>query len=132
MQKRKCEQCNITRAEDAFSGPRGKLCKKCRKANTKRSAHASHIWKTYELSIEDYEEMAKNGCNACGGERNYNLHVDHDHSVVEALGIRASVRGVLCKRCNQALRLVRSSRPVLQGLKDYLERYEYHQEEILK
>lgn len=119
--KRPCSQCNIKREPDKFVGTRGRLCVICRKKNAKLSARARHLQATYNITLEEYDELVKHGCQACGGARPYNYPVDHDHSLVEAFGVRASVRGVLCKRCNKALRDVRDDQSVLRGLITYLQ-----------
>lgn len=77
----------------------------------------------YGISPEEYEAMliAQGGvCAACGGDRRYNLHVDHDHAIERARCVRAAVRGLLCKRCNALLRDCRDDPTVLDRLAAYL------------
>ena len=71
--------------------------------------------KKYNLTLEEYEEFAKNGCNVCGAETgsssDRNLHVDHDHKCcpgTESCG--NCVRGVVCNRCNTAIGLYESGK----------------------
>jgi hypothetical protein len=69
----------------------------------------------YKITLEKYEEMAKNGCEVCG-ENPYEhkiLHLDHDHNCcpVNYIDGKAEnfstcglcVRGVLCNKCNAAV-----------------------------
>ena len=70
----------------------------------------------YKLTIEQYEDMAKNGCHICGKEAlpYKSLHVDHDHKccpvdykakgrggTIRTCGL--CVRGILCDSCNMAV-----------------------------
>lgn len=71
----------------------------------------------YQLTIEQYEEMAKNGCHICGKAATpyKNLHVDHDHKCCPVIYKRKGsktgtirtcglcVRGILCDSCNMAV-----------------------------
>lgn len=54
--------------------------------------------KGYGLTVEQFNEMAKNGCQICGAgpTTKKRLHVDHDH-------VTGKVRGVLCDPCNRGL-----------------------------
>ena len=56
-----------------------------------------HLRKKYGLSLEEYNNLIKNGCEICG--TNINLHIDHDHS----LKGDGHYRGVLCINCNGGL-----------------------------
>lgn len=122
-QRRLCPgPCGKRRDEAKFTGPRSK-CATCRRDATRRSARKTHLWKTYEITVEEYDRMLKNQggvCAICKGGRSYNLAVDHDHSLVDKLGMRASVRGLLCKRCNKFLRDIRDNRVILYDGIDYL------------
>lgn len=78
---------------------RWRICRACGKTRParKRPSHLSAL----ELTYEQYVEI--NGgerCGICGAERKPSgkrLHRDHDHR-------RAVPRGILCFRCNAALR----------------------------
>lgn len=64
---------------------------------------------TYNLTVEQWKEFAKDGCNVCSatsssGLVERKLHVDHDHACCP--GIKSCgkcVRGVVCNRCNSAI-----------------------------
>lgn len=78
---------------------------------------------TYGITNDDYNALlAKQGgtCAICNEKRAYFLHVDHDHSVADK---RASVRGLLCKRCNKLLAQVGDSRNLLKAAAYYLMRW---------
>ena len=60
----------------------------------------------YDLTREQYEEMAKNGCHICGAEKlkHKELHVDHDHKHCDSSkSCGLCVRGILCDACNMAV-----------------------------
>lgn len=59
-------------------------------------------------------------CAGCGQTRKYRLNVDHDHKVEKERGSRASVRGLLCRRCNKLLRDCRDNPDLLRALVRYL------------
>lgn len=80
--------------------------------------------KNYDISLEEYEAIlaAQGGvCGGCRQPRSYNLQVDHDHAVERERGVRASIRGLLCRRCNKVARDVRDSVAALLGLAAFLE-----------
>lgn len=64
--------------------------------------------KTYNITLSEWETLAKDGCNICGAETgstsDRNLHVDHDHRCCKGLkSCGLCVRGVVCNKCNTAL-----------------------------
>lgn len=73
----------------------------------------AHLKRRFSLSMEEYEQMAKDGCEICGKQEiSYKkLHVDHDHKccnpprnnkgqIAYHNTCGKCVRGVLCDRCN--------------------------------
>lgn len=75
-----------------------------------------HLRRRFKLTVEQYEEMAKNGCEVCGIQPlpHKKLHVDHDHKCcppkLDKNGYRTAVnscglcvRGIVCDKCNQAI-----------------------------
>jgi Recombination endonuclease VII len=42
-------------------------------------------------------------------------HIDHDHET-------GKFRGVICRRCNQVLGMVKDSQKILRGLKNFLKK----------
>lgn len=70
---------------------------------------AARLVRTYGITITEYEEIkdAQNGtCFICTRAKGLSrpLQVDHDHAL-EAQGVpmRATIRGLLCGRCNNRL-----------------------------
>jgi hypothetical protein len=75
----------------------------------------NHLKRVFKMSVEDYEKLAKNGCEICGemGKKHKILHVDHDHKCcpVEYVNGHAQnyktcglcIRGAVCNRCNAAI-----------------------------
>lgn len=122
--RKRCEgPCGRNRPLTSYVSEKGRICAVCRKKRTRAAARAAHLLKTYQITQEEYDRIiaAQDGvCAGCGGPRAYNLAVDHDHSLAEKVGIRASIRGALCKRCNKVLRDVRDSVDILLGLILYL------------
>jgi hypothetical protein len=92
-------------------------------AGSRRTSRALRLRQTYGITVAEADAIleVQGGKCVCGGLRGYHLHVDHDHAVEARSGVRASVRGRLCKRCNGVLRDVRDSPATLRALADYLE-----------
>jgi 5-methylcytosine-specific restriction endonuclease McrA len=89
------------------------------KPETKARNRANLLFKTYGITVEEYERMLENQKHCCAGcgthqlELKQRLHVDHDHET----GV---VRGLLCGNCNRALGLVKDNPKTLQSLINYL------------
>lgn len=79
----------------------------------------------YGITEAEYKALlgAQGGvCAICKGKRSYNLDVDHDHTLEKLLGVRSSIRGLLCKQCNRRiLRAVRDSIELLESAIRYLQ-----------
>lgn len=59
------------------------------------------VEQNYNITAEQYLEMAKNGCQMSGCGSFEKLHVDHDHSCCSGkTSCGKCVRGVLCERHN--------------------------------
>ena len=62
-----------------------------------------HLMRTYKMTMEEFDEMAKNGCWICGAESSgvKRLHVEHDHNCCGPLkSCGKCVRGIVCNKCN--------------------------------
>lgn len=120
---RKCARCGLGRNPSRYVGIRGRICDTCRKGKSSESARNRRLVEVYEITPEEWELillLTGHACGACRQKRSYRLNVDHDHKVERERGMRASIRGPLCRRCNKALRDLRDSIPVLEGLIAYL------------
>src|SRR5215204_4121210 len=98
-----------------YSGTsRRNLCKKCygiqrkERGNTpenKRRIHAIQIKNRYGVTVEEYETLLKlqsGKCAICEDTDNDNLCVDHNHTTNQ-------VRGLLCRKCNNAIGLTKEN-----------------------
>lgn len=113
--RRKCEGCGKNRQLRFFRGKRGTVCVTCQRKRRRNYSRDTRLMETYGITGEEYEALleAQGGvCAICGGKRPYNLDVDHDHAVEQALvnqgvppieAVRRSIRGLLCKVCNRHL-----------------------------
>lgn len=110
-----CTGCFLSKPlEDFHKHRRGALgrherCRDCR-------SHAERF-RMYGISRDEYEALARNGCQICGikeepdGRR---LAVDHDHE-------NDCVRGVLCDNCNNGIGRFNDNPPLLRRAAEYLE-----------
>lgn len=62
----------------------------------KERNNTNHYKRSYGLTIEQADEMKKDGCNICGVKFGVTLCIDHDHDTKR-------IRGVLCHTCNLAV-----------------------------
>lgn len=89
----------------------------------------SHLRRTYNITLEEFEEKAKNGCECCGQKSDYTYHVDHDHACCSGkTSCGQCVRGAVCGRCNQAIWAMEAKglntfHPNYQHVVNYLEKY---------
>ena len=120
---RKCCRCKLNRNVLRYVGKRGRICDTCRKTSSSESARNRRLREVYEVTPDEWAKVLELQGNVCGGckqPRSYRLQVDHDHKVERELGMRASLRGALCRRCNKALRDLRDSIENLEGLAAFL------------
>ena len=113
-QKKFCNKCGIEKPVEAFwkrtDRPNGyrSACIECSSnshsewhSKNKYSVRRRNACRTYNISLEKYDEMHNGGCEACGSKEN--LCVDHDHSCCPGeYSCGKCVRGMLCKACNIA------------------------------
>lgn len=101
---------------------RGRTCTSCLKA-TRRAQSRKQVVSNYGLTPKEYAailELQGGVCAICKEPRTYSLAVDHDHKVEANWSIRASVRGLLCKRCNKLLAMIRDNPDIARNAADYL------------
>lgn len=102
-----------------------------------------HLSRRFKLTVEQYEEMAKNGCEVCGIQPlpHKKLHVDHDHKCcppkLDKNGYRTAVnscglcvRGIVCDKCNQAIGryekgVLRPEYPLRNQIISYVAKYDW-------
>lgn len=77
----------------------------------------------YELWIAATKDPVKGRlCQMCHEPRTYAYFaIDHDHQVELADGMRKSLRGLICKRCNRLLRDGGDSASLFRQAADYLD-----------
>lgn len=124
MRTRRCARCKRNRQARFFTGPRGRVCVTCQRQRRSRAAHGRRVNELYGITPAEYERLFRSqagACAICQGTRPYRLHVDHDHKVEKEKGARASVRGLLCKRCNSLLARVGDNPWLLRSAALYLE-----------
>ena len=127
MPTRQCRGCQRNRTMGATQ----RVCDSCQTERRRRTAKDRRLRETYGITLEEFEALleAQRGSDGqvrCAGcletrARNYRWSVDHDHQVEDLEGVRASIRGLLCRRCNKVLRDVRDSAGILICLAEYLE-----------
>lgn len=124
--RRRCERCGLNRT---FQTDRQRICAVCQREARQRASKARSLRERYGITLEEFEALREaqrrsDGihCAACGESRaqNYRWSVDHDHRVERAEGVRASIRGLVCRRCNKVLRDVRDSHVILTRLANYV------------
>jgi len=120
---RTCEQCQKNRQERFFT-PQGRVCSTCKRRKRKGYSRQQHLAETYNLTLGEYDALLGfqgRCCAICSGTRAYNLHVGHDHKVERETGdSRASIRGLLCARCNKLLAKAGDSIDLLLSAAAYL------------
>jgi hypothetical protein len=124
--KGKCKDCEPGSKRPApYPGPRcATHNREARRARTAGS-HETYVGKTYGLYPGEYARIfdTQDGrcaiCRRATGVRR-RLAVDHDHQVERERGVRASVRGLLCKSCNTILGRFRDDVDTFQRAIDYL------------
>ena len=99
-----CKSCGVDKPRKDFSEKQIR-CKPCRQDKYRDSKRRWNLENKYGITLEEYDEMAKDGCHICGktsdedrshlNNRSY-LNVDHDHET-------GKLRGVLCTPCNTGL-----------------------------
>jgi len=95
----------------------------------KQLERSKRLFKTYGLSLEQWNEMSKNGCWICGRKEG-RLNVDHRHvSKYKDLSANEKlkeVRGCLCFMCNvmiSKLERRKTARFLLSRVNEYFKKY---------
>lgn len=101
-----------------------------------KRSRVAYLKATYNITIEEFDRMAKNGCQICHDVPERNLHVDHDHACCDKpSSCGKCVRGVLCNRCNMLVDKYESGKmrldnPRLDKIEKYLSKYEKRRAKI--
>lgn len=132
---KRCRYCNRKKKRHLYHADQWKLkvkapvCKSCRTKHSEayRQSRDSYYRETYDITLEEYEHLLglQGGtCAICrrkpGKKR---LSVDHDHAVEKVEGVRLSVRGLLCHRCNSFLGHIRDDETRAANVLHYLQQW---------
>ena len=99
-------------------------CSKCKEIKKKRKqcqSRACYLWRTYGITVEDYEEMwdeQDGSCAICDEE-----FADHTHGKVDHNHKTGKVRGLLCNKCNTGLGDFDDDPGLLRDAADYIEKH---------
>lgn len=122
---RECRTCGKKKQATSFVGPTSRVCNQCKRKTRRKNSHVAHVKKQYAIDGVIYALLmeAQGGvCAICLGKRKNRLDVDHDHKMAQAVGVRDSIRGLLCPRCNRRLLVAALNDPaVLRRAALYLE-----------
>lgn len=122
-----CSECHETKTANNFSLSARKdkalnsRCIVCQKASAKDSS----LKRLYGIDGQEYaaiKEIQNGRCAICQRATGATkaLSVDHDHAIEKTNGLRQSVRGLLCSKCNDLLGHVRDNTETLMRAVDYL------------
>lgn len=128
--ERQCKDCAPGSKRPApYPGPRCATHNREVKKNRKSTTRSTRLQKTYNITVEQYEEIYESQgrmCAICGpysgrNGRTKNLSVDHDHSCCNgSVSCGKCVRGLVCDTCNKFLGLLRDNPDGFQRGIDYL------------
>lgn len=94
---------------------------------TKTGTRAQRLKSVYNITLEQFNAMAANGCQICSDTPEATLQVDHDHTCCPGRkSCGKCVRGVVCNKCNVAIDklqfgIMRGDYPNYDKIKKYLE-----------
>lgn len=113
-----CTACGVTQPRENFyrqarnTGGLMHWCKTCSKKYSSERAASLYDGRTWSELVAAYGEV----CNICGHDGgSERLCVDHCHETHR-------VRGLLCRKCNAGIGLLRDSTDLLRDAIAYLER----------
>jgi Recombination endonuclease VII len=123
-----CARCQSVKSVDDFWKNKATKsgihphCKKCvypdnQKRKTRAVMRATHLRKSYGLSLSDFQAMLdkqKGACLICLCDLSPKACVDHCHST-------GAIRGLLCDGCNNGLGRLKDSPALLRRAAEYLE-----------
>lgn len=135
---RKCDECHRQKDRHLWLATEWKkkgpaLCKSCYKKSDRylNQLNTTYLRK-YGITLEEYDmllEGQEGRCWVCGNKpAGQRLAVDHDHGVKN---LRKSVRGLLCRSCNEYIGHIRDSRSAAYRLYLYLDLFHRPAQKIL-
>ena len=139
MELKKCNQCHTEYdlskfyngfQKDKITRKYTSICHYCRYQNRLRvdkdHLKKRHLKKTYNLTLDQYEELLRGQGGVCAVCRvaHESYTVDHDHSCCAGAKTCGNcVRGVLCHGCNRGMGQFKDDTVHLQNAIDYLNTY---------
>lgn len=121
-----CSKCGASKTINNFSAAKTKngLSARCI-ACTRQASRDSALKNKYGITQEEYDQIKQlqgGTCAICQVAKGIvkALAVDHDHKIAEEKGLRASVRGLLCSRCNEILGHLRDDPVAFERAAEYL------------
>lgn len=127
-----CSTCGVYKTREFFgtrrlvsgmvlkSSCKSCLCSKAKLWHDPRKKRNSHLKRTYNITIEDFEELLSSQDHSCAICRIHQkdsvggiLHVDHCH-------MDGKVRGLLCLHCSTVLGKVNDDPNILESMIGYL------------
>lgn len=119
-----CKPCQLEYQRLRYHAPesyeRNKMDRNIYLKNRKDSTRKWYLKTTYGLTPEEYQALydkTDGKCYICLEEKDYYLHVDHNHST-------GKVRGLLCNHCNRGIGMLRENINTLKSAIEYLNYYE--------
>ena len=114
MRKKQCRTCNRKKERHLYLAAQWNLkvkqpqCKSCWRKDTGYGKDRDRYYrKTYGITLAEYDAMLEDQAGRCficmKAPGKVRLAVDHDHAIEKKKGTRASVRGLLCRPCNEFL-----------------------------
>lgn len=124
--QRACIDCGKKRKKEYYADPRSK-------AIARHTFLKNFLKRRYNITLKEYKIMLKNQDNKCAICKKEETLLDHRSGKVKMLAVdhchlNNQVRSLLCRRCNQALGLLRDDVELMYTMIDYLT---FHNHRIL-
>lgn len=135
-----CPECNRTKGVHLFYKIKARkdglsaTCKSCKKKSPEYQKNLAGIYaRKYGLTLAEYDSLLASqnfACYICGkAPRSRRLAVDHDHELEKLLifrkdtePVRHSIRGLLCRACNEYLGHIKDDPRGAIAMLEYLSR----------
>ena len=129
VKSKKCSKCLVEKLSEAFSADKRaksglqsscKECQKIIKKELKAYYRDWHLKSRYGITQKDYENMLDDQdhkCKICGIEEK---HVENARFAVDHCHATGQIRGLLCKKCNQAIGLLQDNPSFCFSAAEYL------------